>query len=1024
MNINSENSLKIQSNINGIFKENGEFKNYNPPKSKPLPLVIYEEGRFKIPSESYNLLTKQNLKNIGIISLVGKYRTGKSFLLNKVILNSNKNSGFNVGPTIKPCTKGIWIWSDPIMIKNKYCNETFPCFIIDTEGLGAYDEEINQDTKIYLIAILISSLFIYNSFGPIDEPAIETLSFIINLGKTIKLNKNSKENDSEMELIEYFPSLFWLLRDFSLKLEDKNGNEITSKEYLEIALENINGDSEVIEQKNMIRELIKNYFPDRDCFTMIRPVENENDLQKMNNLPDKYFRKEFLEQCEIFRNKIKSKCRPKIFMKNTLTGNMLIELIESVLDSINDGSIPIIENSWKYIIRNECIKTSNDYIKNFHNEINNFRILNKDDPNFVQKIKDFTNDLSEKYINSFLKNKLFDDDSKKEFQDKLKEKLNEEIEKFNMENIGIYRDNFQKSLDYEAKEFLNDMNGKNKEKYKNSYYKFFQDLDEFRENIDKSCPNFEGKNDLIFDKIIDLSKKFFESNFMGNKNEIENELNEYKNQINILNRKLNKANDELFKLKQNNGDILNKLNSDIISEKMKKKNIEEKINILINEKKIIQDNYERQILNMKDDFQKQISEMANLKNQNETDLHIKEKEMVVMKLNNEKINSLHQQKFKFYEREVTNWKDKYNILSKESKSKEQSLLNEIELLKNQIDNLKTEKKYLEKNNKDLANQDMKNLLKHFKDNIKTQNEENRNLFNSILENQKEIEKKDHNEIFKNLRESSYKNQELNNLLNISENKINDLEEQINNLSIYKEMTDNINEVKCKNCLETFNMEEFKEHFENCMNNPDNINKNKLHKNINPEIEFYSNFSPEKLKIKILKGKVKQDEIGKPYLNYIIDIQYNEQNWRINKKFNQFVTLYKSVKNLFKNIIELPQSGNIFLNINDVSNNGSFYENKMQQLEKFIIDLSEIDPINMSKPFLKFLEFDNNYDKDTENYLINNKSMKQENNLGLSMKNPYKKFDNHINNNDDENLNFNYNNKSTSLRNSLYKNQYH
>ena len=67
MNINSEKSLKIQSNINGIFKENGEFKNYNPPKSKPLPLVIYEEGRFKIPSESYNLLTKQNLKNIGII---------------------------------------------------------------------------------------------------------------------------------------------------------------------------------------------------------------------------------------------------------------------------------------------------------------------------------------------------------------------------------------------------------------------------------------------------------------------------------------------------------------------------------------------------------------------------------------------------------------------------------------------------------------------------------------------------------------------------------------------------------------------------------------------------------------------------------------------------------------------------------------------------------------------------------------------------------------------------------------------
>ena len=349
-----------------------------------------------------------------------------------------------------------------------------------------------------MIAILISSLFIYNSFGPIDEPAIETLSFIINLGKTIKLNKNSKDNDSEMELIEYFPSLLWLLRDFSLKLEDKNGNEITSKEYLEMALENINGDSEVIEQKNMIRELIKNYFPDRDCFTMIRPVENENDLQKMNNLPDKYFRKEFLEQCEIFRNKIKSKCRPKIFMKNTLTGNMLIELIESVLDSINEGSIPIIENSWKYIIRNECIKTSNEYVEKFNEEINNFKNLNKDDVDFLSKVDKFTKKLHNDYMNSFLKNKISDDDSKKEFKDKLNEKLNEEVDKFNKENQGIFRDNFQKNIDNESKEFLNDMNGINKEKYKKSYYIFFQDLDEFKEKMEKSCPNFKGKNEFTF----------------------------------------------------------------------------------------------------------------------------------------------------------------------------------------------------------------------------------------------------------------------------------------------------------------------------------------------------------------------------------------------------------------------------------------------------------------------------------------------------------------------------------------------
>ena len=43
-------------------------------------------------------------KKLGIISIVGKYRTGKSFIVNRVLLNKVK-SGFEVGPTINPCTK-------------------------------------------------------------------------------------------------------------------------------------------------------------------------------------------------------------------------------------------------------------------------------------------------------------------------------------------------------------------------------------------------------------------------------------------------------------------------------------------------------------------------------------------------------------------------------------------------------------------------------------------------------------------------------------------------------------------------------------------------------------------------------------------------------------------------------------------------------------------------------------------------------------------------------------------------------
>ena len=50
---------------------------------------------------------------IGIISVVGMYRTGKSYLMNRMLLN--RSDGFGVGNTINPCTKGLWVWGRPLI---------------------------------------------------------------------------------------------------------------------------------------------------------------------------------------------------------------------------------------------------------------------------------------------------------------------------------------------------------------------------------------------------------------------------------------------------------------------------------------------------------------------------------------------------------------------------------------------------------------------------------------------------------------------------------------------------------------------------------------------------------------------------------------------------------------------------------------------------------------------------------------------------------------------------------------------
>ena len=67
-------------------------------------------------------------------------------------------------------------------------------------------------------------------------------------------------------------------------------------------------------EKNRVRNLIRAYFPERDCYVMVRPTEDEQDLQNLQMLPDKKFRKEFLEQSKIFRNKVLKKKKIKIKM--------------------------------------------------------------------------------------------------------------------------------------------------------------------------------------------------------------------------------------------------------------------------------------------------------------------------------------------------------------------------------------------------------------------------------------------------------------------------------------------------------------------------------------------------------------------------------------------------------------------------------------------------------------------------------------------------------------------------------------
>ena len=111
----------------------------------------------------------------------------------------NRSKGFGVGPSINPCTKGLWVWGTPI---TGFTPEGDPInvLVIDSEGIGGLDEDNNHDMRIFSLALLLSSYFLYNSTGSIDENALSSLSLVVNLTKHLQIrageNSSSKKKGS------------------------------------------------------------------------------------------------------------------------------------------------------------------------------------------------------------------------------------------------------------------------------------------------------------------------------------------------------------------------------------------------------------------------------------------------------------------------------------------------------------------------------------------------------------------------------------------------------------------------------------------------------------------------------------------------------------------------------------------------------------------------------------------------------------------------------------------------------------
>lgn len=298
---------------------------------------------------------------VSCVAVAGMYRTGKSFFLNR-LAGSGGGKQLGVGSTTEPHTRGIWLWSAQWL----RASDGSRLVLMDTEGLASADQDESYDVKIFALGLLLSSYFVLNVVGVIDDATIERLHLVAEVSKRIVIHSGEGQETND-DLASHFPPLLVLVRDFALA-PTAQGKEISDREYLEEALR-ARGDGDADpkrkkrhERRDKIRTSLRALFPRRACATMVRPASDEATLRAAANVPDDMLRVEFVDKMLALRaaiidgtdSSIAPAAKAKRIMDRTCTGAALAEVAKHHVAAINAGAAPSIAGAWDAALRELC----------------------------------------------------------------------------------------------------------------------------------------------------------------------------------------------------------------------------------------------------------------------------------------------------------------------------------------------------------------------------------------------------------------------------------------------------------------------------------------------------------------------------------------------------------------------------------------------------------------------------------------------------------------------------------------------
>eukprot|EP00731_Ephydatia_muelleri_P012791 Em0007g101a len=310
----------------------------------------------KVLPEALQLL-KSITKPVAVVSICGPCRTGKSYILSRVL---GSGDAFALGHTTDAKTFGIWMGTSVLE-----CDE-FTMLLLDTEGIENVEAEAINDASILVLSVLLSSCFIYNSQGVPKKYDLNSMKQFEMITKSII----EKLGDDGSTPSKHFPDFIWLLRDVVLQLPVVDGQRLSPTDFLiQKVLNRSQGSIETKEDK--VASAIMTSFSSVKCIMLPHPSHDAEVIQNIASQKQD-LNPRFNKEVEAFVQQLYDYAKPNCGYEigSKVIGTLLAEMVIKYVEVVNEtGTIPCISDVWSATVEIECDKNVKELISEYDAEV-------------------------------------------------------------------------------------------------------------------------------------------------------------------------------------------------------------------------------------------------------------------------------------------------------------------------------------------------------------------------------------------------------------------------------------------------------------------------------------------------------------------------------------------------------------------------------------------------------------------------------------------------------------------------------